>query len=110
MPQDPDIPVVSVLFIDNSSHQRTHWADELKRCSSDYQIFEADDGPSGLALFRSRRIDCVVLELSFPDDSSFKTLADLVPIASKPRVAVVVLTLLTHRGLWDLAKQHGAFA
>ena len=31
---------------------------------NDYDIFEAADAQSGLALYRSRRIDCVVLELS----------------------------------------------
>ncbi len=29
---------------------------------------------------------------------------------SKPRAAVIVLTQLTHRGLWELAKEHGAYA
>jgi DNA-binding NarL/FixJ family response regulator len=38
-------------------------------------------GQSGLALYRSRRIDCVVLELSLPDQSGFQTLAELVPVA-----------------------------
>ena len=33
----------------------------------------------------------------------------LVPRASKPRIAVIVLTQLAHRGLWDLAKNNGAY-
>jgi len=32
-----------------------------------------------------------------------------VPQASKPRIAVIVLTKLTHRGLWELAKNNGAY-
>ncbi len=87
-----------------------YWADQLKRCSLDYEIIEASDGQSGLDIYRSRRIDCVVLELSLPDQSGFQTLVDLVPIASRPHVAVVVLTLMTHRGVWELAKQNGAYA
>jgi len=50
-----------------------------------------------------------VLELSLPDQGGFKTLADLVPIASRPKVAVIVLTLLTHPGVWRLAKENGAY-
>jgi len=109
MPPTPESLTTSVLFIDGSKNHRTYWADQLKRCSSDYEIFEAEDGQSGLDLYRSRRIDCVVLELSLPDQGGFKTLADLVPIASRPKVAVIVLTLLTHPGVWRLAKENGAY-
>ena len=101
----------SVLLIDGSHNQRVYWAEQLKRCSPDYEIIEASDGESGLALYRSRRIDCVVLELSFPDgQSGFETLVKFVPIAGRPQIAVVVLTLLTHQGVWELAKQNGACA
>jgi DNA-binding NarL/FixJ family response regulator len=104
-----EIPAMSVLLIDGSKNQRSYWADQLKSCSADYEIVEASDGESGLALYRSRRIDCVVLELSLPDQEGFKTLVELVPIASRPKVAVIVLTLITHRGVWELAKQSGAY-
>src|SRR6185295_14473363 len=57
----PELPATLVLLIDGSQNQRTYWADQLKRCSSDYQIIEADDGQSGLDLHRSQRFDCVVL-------------------------------------------------
>jgi len=105
-----DSYATAVLLIDSSKKQRTYWAEHLRRCSPDYQIFEAADGQSGLILYRSRRIDCVVLELSLPDQSGFQTLADLVRNARRPRVAVIALTLLTHRGVWELAKQNGAYA
>jgi len=105
-----DSATTVVLFIDSSEKQRNYWAELLKRCSPDYQVLEAADGQSGLALVRSRRIDCVVLELSFPDESGCQTLMELIPIASRPQIAVVVLTLLTHRGIWELARQHGAYA
>ena len=51
----------------------------------------------------------MVLELSLPDQSGFQTLMKLVPIASRPHVAVVVLTLITLPGVWELAKQNGAY-
>jgi len=110
MPTNSELPITSVLFIDGSKNQRAYWVDQLKRCSLHYEFLEASDGQSGLALYRSRRIDCVVLELSLPDQSGFQTLVDLVPIASRPHVAVVVLTHMTHRGVWELAKENGAYA
>jgi DNA-binding NarL/FixJ family response regulator len=100
----------SVLLIDASKNQRTYWADQLKLCSTNYEIVEASDGPSGLDIYRSRRIDCVVLELSLPDQSGFQTLGDLVQSANRPQVAVIVLTHMTHRGISELATQHGAYA
>ena len=99
----------SVLLIDGSKDQRTYWAEQLKRRSPDYTIFEASDGHSALDIYRSRHIDCVVLELSLPDQSGWQTLINLVPIANKPDIAVVVLTTMTHRGVWELAKQNGAY-
>ena len=109
MPQGPDIPAISVLFVDGSKNHRTYWADQLKHCSPDYQILEAETGQSGLDICRSRQIDCVVLELSLPDQSGFQTLVNLVPIASRPYVAVVVLTQITQRGVWEIARQNAAY-
>jgi len=100
----------SVLIIDGSKNQRTYWADQLKRCSPGYVIVEASNGQLGLDLFRSRQIDCVVLELGLPDQSGFQTLVELVPIASRPQVAVIVLTHMPDRGISELATQHGAYA
>ena len=111
MPQGPDIPpTTSLLLIDSSKNQRTYWADQLRRCSSDYEILEASDAQSGLDLYRSRRLDCVVLELSLPDQEGFKALVEFVPRASRPQISVVVLTLMTQPGVWRLAKGNGAYA
>ena len=51
----------------------------------------------------------VELELSLPNQEGFMTLVKLVPIASRPQVPVVVLTLMTQRGVWEIAKQSGAY-
>ena len=83
-----DIPTISVLFIDRSTNHRTYWAEQLKRCSPSYEILEASDAQSGLDLYRSRRVDCVVLEIALQDESGFVALLSLVPLASKPQVAV----------------------
>ena len=110
IPTNSELPTTSVLFIDGSKKQRAYWVDQLKRCSPHYEIVEASDGQSGLELYRSRHIDCVVLALGFPDESGFQTLVDLVPIASRPQVAVIVLTQMRDRGISELATQHGAYA
>ena len=105
-----ELPRTSILLVDGSKNHRAHWADQLKCCSPAYEILEAADGQSALDIYRSRPVDCVVLELSLPDQSGFETLVELVPVASRPQVPVIVLTLITHRGVWDLAKQQGAQA
>jgi len=105
-----ELPRTSILLVDGSKNHREHWADQLKCCSPAYEILEAADGQSALDIYRSRPVDCVVLELSLPDQSGFETLVELVPVASRPQVPVIVLTLITHRGVWDLAKQQGAQA
>ena len=97
----------SGLLIDGNHTERTFYAEELKRCAPDYLIREATDGQSGLEFSRrSRRIDCVVLELALP--SGLVLLVDLIPIPSRPNVAVVVLTPIGYSGLWELAKRNGA--
>jgi DNA-binding NarL/FixJ family response regulator len=100
----------SVLFIDANDADRKFFIEGLKCHSPDYRILEATDGELGFALYESQRIDCVILELDFPDQSGFEVLVRLVPIARRPNVAVIILTRLTHRGLWDLAKRNGAYA
>ena len=109
-PNSEGRPNISVLLIDGSQRQRAYWVEQLKQNSTKYQIVEASDGRSGLGLFKSHRIDCVVLEVALPDDSGFPTLLNLVPIASKPQVPVIVLTQIPYQGIWELAKENGAYA
>ena len=105
-----DLPTTSVLLIDGTETDRTHYADQLKRRSPDYEILEATDGAQGLTLYRSRRIDCIVLALELPDQPGLKVLVEFVPIASRPTVAVVMLTNRLQRGLREIARQNGAYA
>ena len=109
MVQLHELPTTSVLFIDGYDSERTYYAEQLKRYSPDYQILEAADGQSGLARYRSQKIDCVVLELNLPDTSGFKVLMDLIPLAHRPNVAVVILTRVSSQPLWELAKKNGAY-
>ncbi len=106
----PDNPTTSVLLIDANDADRIRFAAHLKNCSPDYSVFEASDAESGLNLYRFHRIDCVVLALDLPDQSGFRVLVDLVPIASRPHIAVVALTDRTTRGTHAIATQNGAYA
>ena len=103
-------PTTSVLFIDGNDTDRILLAAQLKNCSSDYDIIEATSGEDGLLLYRILRIDCVVLALELPDQSGLKILVDLVPIASRLNVGVVMLTNRLQRGLSEIARRNGAYA
>ena len=76
MPPNPDLPATSVLLIDGNHTDRKFFADQLKDRSPDYKILEATNGEEGLILYRSRRIDCVVVALELPDQSGLKVLVD----------------------------------
>lgn len=89
---------------------RNFYVQRLRLCSPSYAIYEAATGKYGLEYYRSKSIDCVVLEIDLPDMSGFEVLLSLVPSALHPKVAVVVLTRLTHQGLLMLATQNGAQA
>jgi DNA-binding response OmpR family regulator len=95
MPLNPDLRTTSVPLIDGSKEQRAYWANQRKHHSPDYLIVEAEDRASALTLSRSRRFDCVVLELALPDQFGFQLLVDLIPIPARPQVAVIVLIQMT---------------
>jgi len=109
-PANRELPPSAVLLIDGNEADRKYFADQLKRRSPNYKILEATDGEAGLTRYRSRRIDCVVVERELPDQSGFKVLVELVPIASRPNVAVIMLTSSLHRGIRELARENGAYA
>ena len=110
MVPNANLPATTILFIDANDTERTFFVEELKRRSPDYRILEATDGESGLALYRSQRIDCVVLALELPDGSGFRVLVDLIPIVRRPSIAVLMLTNNAQRGLHQIAIQNGAYA
>ena len=51
-----------------------------------------------------------MLELELPDSMGYRVLVDLVPRVSRPNVAVIVLTYLAHRGVFEMVRQNGACA
>ncbi len=110
MHPNANFPTPTILFIEPNETERTVFVQELQRRSPDYRILEATNGESGLALYRFfQRIDCVVLALELPDCSGFRVLVDLIPIARRPNIAVLMLTNNAQRGLHEIAMQNGAY-
>jgi len=103
-------PSTTVLFIDSHDDERQYWVHRLKISSPDYVVLEASNGKEGLAICRSQRVDCVILELTLPDMSGFEVLLELVPHARHPEIAVIFLTRLTVSSMKHLALRNGAQA
>lgn len=61
----------SILLIDADREYRRYWKEGLERLSPAYQILKAPDGQSGLEVYRSQHLDCVIIELDLPDMSGF---------------------------------------
>ena len=102
-------PGITVLLVDPNDQDRKLYADELRSCSTDYMVLEASDGDTGLNLYRTNRIDCIVLELLLPDMSITKVLSEVAPTSGCPK-AVVGLTRWDSAILRDIAFGHGAQA
>jgi CheY-like chemotaxis protein len=100
----------TILLIDSYATDRTYYAAQLKHALPDCVILEAADGQTGLDLYNARRIDCIVTELQLRDMSGFDVLVKLVPRASQPTVALVMLTRSSIPALGDLARNNGAQA
>jgi len=100
-------PSISVLMIDPNEDDRGYYAKGLRSSSTDYLVFEAGSGRSGLDLYRTHRIDCVVLDLFLPDVDALEVLATIVPAAQRPMVAVLGLSRWSSRTLTDMALQKG---
>lgn len=101
----PAHEAASVLFIDGNQSERQYYTERLK---PHYVIFESTSAKTGLEFYNSNSVDCVVLELELPDTSGFEVLSQLIPVASRPEIAVVVLTRMTSPSLLELAVKKGA--
>src|SRR5215217_2639919 len=101
---------ITVLFIDGDQEDRRAWAQAFKNSSPESVVLEADSGAAGLALCRSLRVDCVIVEMSLPDMSGFQVLIDLVPYGHSPTVAVIMFTRLPLPPMAAFAINRGAQA
>ena len=75
----------TVLLIDAFKEDRQYWAGRLHISSPDCVVLEADNGAAGLAVCKSQRVDCVVLELNLPDMPGFELLGKVGSTCAPPR-------------------------
>ena len=100
----------TVLFIDDNPVDLAFWSQGLRECSPAYSTLAATDIKSGLQLYQSQKVDCVILDLDLSGESGFEALFKLVPNRLRPSIAVVVLTKLPYPTLHDMVLHNGAFA
>jgi CheY-like chemotaxis protein len=104
--QQSTVPA-TILVIDDNEEDLKHWADSLRRASSNYNVLESSSAAAALDVCGSRAVDCVILDLDMPE-SGFHVLLQLVPDRRRPRIPVIVLTHLPHPNLFEMAKHNGA--
>jgi signal transduction histidine kinase len=73
-----------------------------------YHVMEARDGPTGLALARQERPDCVVLDIALPALSGFDVLEQLTHDPTTREIPIVMLTAATDTPSMDRAFRAGA--
>jgi CheY-like chemotaxis protein len=102
----------TILLVDGNDKDRTYYADRLKAFMPDCVFLEAKDGQSGLELYKSRPVDCIVTELHLADMSGLELLVEVVPRSSQPQVAVIILTRtsIAVPALADITRNNGAQA
>jgi CheY-like chemotaxis protein len=100
----------TVLFIDDDPAALEVWSERLSQCSATYSTLTATDIRAGLDLYRSQKVDCVVLDLDMPDGSGFEVMLSLIPDRRRPSIAVVVLTRLPYTNIHEMAMHNGAQA
>ena len=64
----------TVLFIDDNPADLDFWSHGLRECSSAYSTLTATDIKSGLHLYQSQKVDCVILDLDLSGESGFEAL------------------------------------
>ena len=99
----------TILLIDPNNEDRRYYSERLKISSKGYNVLEASDAESGLAICRAERIDCVVTELHLPDMSGFQVLIRLNPIVHRSlHTPVIALSHFILPSIIEAAKKLGA--
>ena len=88
--------VPRVLLIEDHPSARRGWVDYLRACGFD--VLEAPDGETGLALARAHLVDVIVLDLGLPDIDGWSVARQL---KANPATAAVALIALTGSDLAD---------
>jgi len=99
---------MTILLIDPQDLDRRYLAHRLRTSFPDDAVLESKSGADGLALCRSQRIDCVVVEMQLPDMSVFELLVELVPVARHPNIPVIVLSQQNSLPMAQVVLSNGA--
>lgn len=105
--EQPEHPLIRVLFADDSSAMRTLARYSLT-AGKGFSVAEACDGAEALALFDAHRPDCVVLDIEMPRLGGFEALDELQRRC--PEMPVVMLSGFSDPALTSKAKARGAVA
>jgi CheY-like chemotaxis protein len=105
--------VPKILIIDDSETDRYTYRRYLEQASPEYEVHEAADCPTGLALVQSVDPDCVLLDLrlrepSGREQSGYNVLRELVGEEGESKRPVIMLSVLAWNGLRHGARLLGA--
>lgn len=103
------IPPPKILIIDDSEADRYLYRRYLGLGTLPYDVHEAHDKQSGLALTEELDPDCILLDLKLSNgESGYEVLLELVGENRPPKRRVIILTVLSLRALKEGAISLGA--
>jgi len=85
------MPVIRLLVIDDDTLDRKAVAHALKMLGADYELHEARDSATGLALALAQKFDCILVDYNLPDENGLELLDKLMAQLENP-VPIVMLT------------------
>jgi CheY-like chemotaxis protein len=104
MPED----ITKILIIDDSEADRFIIRRYLQQGTLQCEVYEAQDGRSGLMLADQLNPDCILLDLRLQDQSGYEVLGHLIGLQRPPKRAVIILTGLGADLLEEGARSLGA--
>lgn len=105
----PDDSPTRVVIIDDNEVDRYTYRRYLEQASSDYEVYEAEDGEAGLRLVERVHPHCVLLDLRLSAQSGYEVLRELVNEDGSPKTPVIMLSVLTWQALQSGAASLGAY-
>lgn len=98
---------LDILIVDDSEDDRELYPRFLRsEADIDWRIFEAETGPEGLEIYRTRDIDCVLLDYSLPGQDGLEVLREFK--GGSLHVPIVILTGQGNEAVATEAMKNGA--
>lgn len=102
-------PVTKILLIDDSETDRYTYRRYLEKSVHPYEVSEAQDAQSGLALAETLNPDCILLDLKLKSgESGYEVLQKLVGEEAPYKRTVIMLTVVSLNYMKDGALSLGA--